>query len=44
MSSTYLWGLLFFSLHAMVPITLAAVGEVIGETAGLFNIDRKSVG
>lgn len=30
--------LLRISLHAMVPITLTAVGEIIGETAGLFNI------
>lgn len=43
MSSAFLWGLLFFSLHAMVPITLAAVGEVIGETAGLFNIGLEGI-
>jgi len=30
--------LLRISLHAMVPITLTAVGEIVGETAGLFNI------
>jgi len=30
--------LLRISLHAMVPITLTAIGEIVGETAGLFNI------
>ncbi|MFH1609733.1 MAG: ABC transporter permease [Candidatus Bipolaricaulota bacterium] len=35
--------LLFSALHAMVPITLTAVGEVIGETAGLFNIGLEGI-
>ena len=33
-----LWPIFFLSLHAMVPITLAAIGETIEESAGLFNI------
>lgn len=40
---SYFWGILFISLHAMVPITLAATGEVIGETAGLFNIGLEGI-
>jgi len=40
---TYFWGILFISLHAMVPITLTAVGEVVGETAGLFNIGLEGI-
>lgn len=43
MSLNYFWGLLFISLHAMVPITLAAVGEVVGETAGLFDIGLEGI-
>ena len=43
MLSAYIWGILFDSLHAMVPITLAGVGEVIGETAGLFNIGLEGI-
>lgn len=43
MSLAYFFGLLFTSLHSMVPITLAAVGEVIGETAGLFNIGLEGI-
>ncbi len=35
--------LLLSALHAMVPITLTAVGEVIGETAGLFNIGLEGI-
>jgi len=35
--------LLFSALHAMVPITLTAVGEVIGETGGLFNIGLEGI-
>lgn len=35
--------LLRISLHAMVPITLTAVGEIIGETAGLFNIGLEGI-
>ncbi|MBL09697.1 MAG: ABC transporter permease [Acidiferrobacteraceae bacterium] len=38
MEVEHLWGILFISLHAMVPITLAAIGETIEESAGLFNI------
>jgi simple sugar transport system permease protein len=38
MSWNDIFSLLRISLHAMVPITLTAVGEIIGETAGLFNI------
>ena len=38
MELVHLWGILFISLHAMVPITLAAIGESIEESAGLFNI------
>ena len=38
MELEHLWGILFISLHAMVPITLAAIGETIEESAGLFNI------
>lgn len=35
--------ILFIALHAMVPITLTAVGEIIGETAGLFNIGLEGI-
>ncbi|HPD07267.1 MAG TPA: ABC transporter permease [Candidatus Bipolaricaulis sp.] len=38
MNWNYVLDLLRISLHAMVPITLTAIGEIIGETAGLFNI------
>ena len=38
MEIEHLWPILFISLHAMVPITLAAIGETIEESAGLFNI------
>ena len=38
MEIEHLWPILFISLHAMVPITLAAIGEIIEESAGLFNI------
>ena len=38
MSLNDILALLRISLHAMVPITLTAIGEVIGQTAGLFNI------
>ena len=34
MEVEHLWGILFISLHAMVPITLAAIGETIEESAG----------
>lgn len=39
----HFFGILFISLHALVPITLAATGEVIGETAGLFNIGLEGI-
>ncbi len=39
----YIWSILFISLHAMVPITLTATGEIIGETAGLFNIGLEGI-
>jgi simple sugar transport system permease protein len=35
--------LIGFALRAMVPITLTAVGEVVGETAGLFNIGLEGI-
>ncbi len=35
--------LIGFTLRAMVPITLTAVGEIIGETAGLFNIGLEGI-
>ena len=38
MEVEHLWPIFFISLHAMVPITLAAIGETIEESAGLFNI------
>jgi len=38
MEVEHLWPIFFLSLHAMVPITLAAIGETIEESAGLFNI------
>ena len=43
MSWNSLVNILFIALHAMVPITLTAVGEVIGETAGLFNIGLEGI-
>lgn len=43
MNLDYLGGILMGSLHAMVPITLAASGEVIGESAGLFNIGLEGI-
>jgi len=43
MNLAYFWSLFFISLHAMVPITLTAAGEVIGETAGLFNIGLEGI-
>lgn len=39
----YFWGIFFISLHAMVPLVLTAVGEIIGETAGLFNIGLEGI-
>ena len=35
--------LLNYSLHAMVPIILTAVGEIVTETAGLFNIGLEGI-
>ena len=35
--------ILFIALPAMVPITLTAVGEIIGERAGLFNIGLEGI-
>jgi ABC-type uncharacterized transport system permease subunit len=35
--------LIGFTLRGMVPITLTAVGEIIGETAGLFNIGLEGI-
>ncbi len=43
MSLGYFWSILFLSLHAMVPITLTAAGEVVGERAGLFNIGLEGI-
>ena len=43
MELTHLWGILFISLHAMVPITLTAIGETIEESAGLFNIGLEGI-
>ena len=36
-------GMLVITLHAMVPITLTAIGEIIGETGGLFNIGLEGI-
>ncbi len=38
-----LLGLLRIALHAMVPITLTAVGEIVTETSGLFNIGLEGI-
>jgi ABC-type uncharacterized transport system permease subunit len=43
MNILYLHGILLGSLHAMVPITLAATGETIGESAGLFDIGLEGI-
>ena len=43
MNLGYFWSILFLSLHAMVPITLTAAGEVVGERAGLFNIGLEGI-
>jgi len=43
MSLSDVLSLLRISLHAMVPIVLTAVGEIIGETAGLFNIGLEGI-
>jgi ABC-type uncharacterized transport system permease subunit len=38
MSFNDILSLLRIALHAMVPLALTAAGEIVGETAGLFNI------
>ena len=43
MNFGYLWPIFVGSLYAMVPITLTATGEVIGESAGLFNIGLEGI-
>ena len=43
MSWNSLVNILFIALPAMVPITLTAVGEIIGERAGLFNIGLEGI-
>ena len=43
MNLEFAGGILLGSLHAMVPITLAASGEVVGESAGLFNIGLEGI-
>ena len=43
MSFTDILGLLRISLHAMVPLALTAAGEIVGETAGLFNIGLEGI-
>lgn len=43
MSLGHFWMVLVISLQAMVPLVLTAVGEIIGETAGLFNIGLEGI-
>ena len=43
MNFTDIISLLRISLHAMVPLALTAVGEIVGETAGLFNIGLEGI-
>jgi len=43
MSFSDVISLLRISLHAMVPLALTAVGEIVGETAGLFNIGLEGI-
>jgi simple sugar transport system permease protein len=43
MNLEFTGGILLGSLHAMVPITLTASGEVIGQSAGLFNIGLEGI-
>ena len=43
MSLSFFGMILILSLQAMVPLVLTAVGEIIGETAGLFNIGLEGI-
>ncbi len=43
MSFNDILSLLRIALHAMVPLALTAAGEIIGETAGLFNIGLEGI-
>jgi ABC-type uncharacterized transport system permease subunit len=43
MNLGFFWGILLGALPAMVPVTLAASGEVIGESSGLFNIGLEGI-
>lgn len=43
MSFSDIISLLRIALHAMVPLALTAVGEIVGETAGLFNIGLEGI-
>ncbi|MGQ9616590.1 MAG: ABC transporter permease [Spirochaetota bacterium] len=43
MKGQYLWSIFTGSLYAMVPVTLSATGEVVGESAGLFNIGLEGI-
>ncbi len=43
MNFSDLLSLVRIALHAMVPLTLTAVGEIVGETAGLFNIGLEGI-
>jgi simple sugar transport system permease protein len=43
MSASDILQLIRIALHAMVPLALTAVGEIVGETAGLFNIGLEGI-
>ncbi len=43
MSLSNIVDLIRIALHAMVPLALTAVGEIVGETAGLFNIGLEGI-
>ena len=43
MSFNDILSLLRIALHAMVPLALTAAGEIVGETAGLFNIGLEGI-
>jgi len=43
MNLAFFRGIFMGSLQAMVPVTLTATGEVIGESAGLFNIGLEGI-